>query len=101
MEKLFLNDNWIKGEETIALMDDIVKGCPKLTILNLSDNNIGDSATKRIFEIIGLHSTGLTELYYNYNEILQGDVRKFCMDTVLNKLHKIKVFQKQFILFRS
>ena len=75
LEKLFLNDNWIKGEETIALMDDIVKGCPKLTILNLSDNNIGDSATKRIFEIIGLHSTGLTELYYNYNEILQGDVR--------------------------
>ena len=91
LEELYVNDNWVKGEEAIGLLSDIVASCPKLRVLNLSDNNIGDAASEKIFAMLEKNAHELEKLYYNYNEVASESTKKICLDIVANKLPKIMV----------
>ena len=94
LEELYLNDNWVKGEEAMVLLDDIIRACKNLRVLNLSDNNIGDASTKKLFEILEKHGDVLEELYYNYNELEQENVIKECIE-IASKLPKLKVLEME------
>ncbi len=89
IEELFLNDNWVKGEEAVTLLDDIARICTKLRVVNLSDNNIGDAASEKIFEILNKHGSSLERLFYNYNELSTETTIRKCLDIAL-KLPKLK-----------
>ena len=91
LEELYLNDNWIKSEEAIALLEGITASCPKLKVLNLSDNNIGDKASEQIFEILSKNCAELEKLFYNYNELANEATIRQCLDLISSKLPKIKV----------
>ena len=94
MEEMCLNDNWVKGEEAVALLDDIISACHRLKAINLSDNNIGDASSEKIFEILEKHADSLERLYYNYNELSQQTTIRKCLEIAL-KLPKLKVLEME------
>jgi len=94
MEEIYLNDNWVKGEEAVNLLDDIVRLCQKLKVVNLSDNNIGDKASIRIFEIFAKNGLNLESVYYNYNELSEEEIIRKCIEIALN-LPKLKILEME------
>ncbi len=62
-----LNDNWIKDVAIVQLVE-LLKRSSHLTEINLSDSDIGNEATKRIFAELGKIST-LETICYNFNEL--------------------------------
>ena len=92
--ELHLNDNWIKGEEAINILGSVIQRCKGLRVLNLSDNNIGDILSIKLFEILAQEAIYLEELYYNYNELEQEAVIIKCLQCTLN-LRSLKVLEME------
>ncbi len=94
-EELCLNDNWVKGADAIALLEDITSCCHKLRVLNLSDNNIGDADSEKIFEMAAKNCVELQCLHYNYNELAtEGTIRQ-CLELALTRMPKLKVLEME------
>eukprot|EP00826_Nyctotherus_ovalis_P051529 TRINITY_DN6444_c0_g2_i8.p3 TRINITY_DN6444_c0_g2~~TRINITY_DN6444_c0_g2_i8.p3 ORF type:complete len:124 (-),score=25.10 TRINITY_DN6444_c0_g2_i8:83-454(-) len=93
MKELYLNDNWVKGEEAICLLANVIRECKGLRTLDLSDNNIGNEFSVKLFEILVESGSHIEELYYNYNEVEQEAVIK-CLEATV-KLPSLKILEME------